>query len=318
MKLYITGKNASQGLEAGDSTSFKHVAQSLGYTIVSKHLDADAAICVDFHPKFREELRDAQNNGVRTFLIQQEPYVVLPEHRKRNPGQVFDHVLRIGIPGEVTRHYGNSWNLATNWKDQRQQRFVAITANKWSALPGQLYSLRREIYSSHELIDLYGHGWEASVQSQLLMLTKEVLLGLAARSRIVLPKASDIFSYPSNYLGSVKDKAKTMANYDFSLVIENSGHYMSEKLMDSLLSGNIPVYVGAASQHFNIPEQFVFQAEPSVDSIRDKINDAMFVNPIEFRSTLKEWLLDPQTLDAWKADRVTTKLLAEISRLSTN
>lgn len=315
MKLYITGKNSGQGLEAGDSTSFKDVAQNLGYTIVSRHLDADAAICVDYHPKFRKELRDAQNTGVRTFLIQQEPYVVLPEHRKRNPGQVFDHVLQIGIPGEVTRHYGNSWNLATNWKDQRQKRFVAITANKWSALPGQLYSLRREIYSSHELIDLYGHGWEASVRSQLMMLTKEVLLGLAARSRIVPPKASDIFSSPLNFLGSVKDKAKTMAKYDFSLVIENSGHYMSEKLMDSLLSGNIPVYVGAAIQHFKIPEQFVFQAEPSVDSIRNKIDDAMSVNPIEFRSTLKDWLLDPQTLDAWKADRVTTKLLAEISRL---
>ena len=314
MKLYITGKNSSQGLEAGDSTSFADIARALGYTIVSNHLDADAIICVDYHPKFREELRDAQSHGVRTFLIQQEPYVVLPEHRRENPGKVFDHVLRIGIPGEVTRHYGNSWHLAKNWKGPRQKRFVAITANKWSALPGQLYSLRREIYSAHEMIDLYGHGWEANVRSQLTMISKEILLGLAARSRIVLPRASDIFSSPSNFLGSVKDKAKTMADYDFSLIIENSGHYMSEKLMDSLLSGNLPVYVGAPIQHFKIPEMFVFQAEPTLESIRDKMNEAMSVNPIEFRSTLKEWLLDPLTLDAWKADRVTIKLLTEISR----
>ncbi len=96
MKLYITGKNSIKGWKPETI----HLSRSCTVSGVQHRLKpfrrADAAICVDYHPRFREELNAAQNNGVRTFLVQQEPYVVLPEHRKRNPGKVFDHVLRIG------------------------------------------------------------------------------------------------------------------------------------------------------------------------------------------------------------------------------
>lgn len=312
MRIKLTGKNAYQGLEAGDDTSFASVVQSLGHQIVEGIREAEVTVCVDYSKNARRELLESRKLGIKTVLIQQEPYVVIPEHRRLNPGGVFDLVLRVGIPGEVTRSYANSWAPAQDWSSKRANRFVAITANKWSALPGQLYTLRRRAYASSCPIDLYGIGWDRSWQKHLLMIGKEIVLAIKGRALPQLPTMADFYFAPCNYLGPVEDKVATLAKYDYSLVIENSGHYMSEKLMDSLLAGNLPVYVGAPITHFGIPEQFVIQANPTLESVKGKINQALEIDPLKHRRELADWISNPSVASQWRAEFSIRRIVGEI------
>jgi len=312
LKIRLIGKNAYQGLESGDSTSFGQVAQSLGHVIVDSYKDADVTVCVDYLKSSRRELVSSRLSGVKTVLIKQEPYVVIPEHRHENPGGFFDLVLPIGIPGKVTRAYGNTWAVAEDWRTKRIRRFVAITANKWSAVSGQLYTLRRRAYSSLELLDLYGVGWDRPTTKHIEMLGKEIILALNNLVIPSMPKKADMFDVPRNYLGPVKDKLVTLAKYDYALIIENSGHYMSEKLMDSLLAGNLPVYVGAPISSFGIPKQFVIQASPVYESVREKLNQALEMDPNKHRKELKDWISDSSIVAQWRADFSVMRLIREI------
>jgi Glycosyltransferase family 10 (fucosyltransferase) C-term len=52
-------------------------------------------------------------------------------------------------------------------------------------------------------------------------------------------------SYP-NYYGSVKNKIKTLMNYNFTIAFENTDHpgYITEKIIQAFIAGTIPLYWG--------------------------------------------------------------------------
>lgn len=52
--------------------------------------------------------------------------------------------------------------------------------------------------------------------------------------------------YRNNIGGRVKDKIKFLSSYKFSLAMENSNGdgYLSEKILQSYISGTIPIYYG--------------------------------------------------------------------------
>ena len=52
--------------------------------------------------------------------------------------------------------------------------------------------------------------------------------------------------YLNNIEGPVKDKIKFLSSYKFSIAMENSegDGYLSEKIIDSFISGTIPIYYG--------------------------------------------------------------------------
>jgi hypothetical protein len=315
MKIRLLGKNAHRGLEKGDATSFGSVALSMGYDITEGFSQIpDVVICVDYTKESLSEIKRWRKLGVPTVLVQQEPFVVLPEHRKSNPGGSFDLVLKVGIPGQVTRPYPNTWNFAKDWTSPRLPKFAAITANKWSAIPGQLYSLRRTAYELGSEVDLYGVGWDRPLVPQFTMLLKEIFLAIRAGVWPLVPAWIDLFGKPRNYLGSVGDKLATLEKYDYSIIIENSGHYMSEKLIDSLLAGNLPVYIGAPVSEFGIPAELVLQAEPNISSIRDQMELAKKIQLSDFRANLRSWLTDSSRLEYWRADFATKRILQEINR----
>ena len=48
-----------------------------------------------------------------------------------------------------------------------------------------------------------------------------------------------------------------MQNSKFSLVIENDDNYISEKLIDALLGGSIPIFIGGDFRRVGIPDASV-------------------------------------------------------------
>ena len=80
-------------------------------------------------------------------------------------------------------------------------------------------------------------------------------------------------SFLNNVGGPVKDKIKFLSSYKFSIAMENSegDGYVSEKIVDSFISGTIPIYYGdyTIDEYIN-PKSFILIKNE--ENIEKKIN----------------------------------------------
>ena len=97
--------------------------------------------------------------------------------------------------------------------------------------------------------------------------------------------------YKNNIGGRVKDKINFLTSYKFSIAMENSGSdgYYSEKIIQSFLSGTIPIYYGdyMIDEYFN-PRSFILikgekDMQKKIDYIKQIDNDEQL-----YKSILKE------------------------------
>lgn len=316
MRVFLTGKNSSQDLDDGFPTSLKSNLAVDGHSLCSSLEDMpDVVICVDYEPSNSPVLRRAKQLRIPKVLIKQEPIVVFPQHRFPNPRGIFDYVITKGKVAEGGLYnYGNTWPETIEFVESRKRKFVAITANKWSAINGQLYDLRKKVYASDHRVDVFGRGWEATPFEEVSQVIKESVL--ASMSGVIpkMPSLSNLHRKPKNYLGAVDDKRKIMAAYDYALIIENCTFYTSEKLMDSLLVGNFPVYVGGSLTGLGIPKEFVIEAKADCNSVIEAIDRAFEIDTVDFRTQLLDWLREPSTRESWSANQIWIRILRDIEQ----
>ncbi|OGC07805.1 hypothetical protein A2230_00385 [candidate division WOR-1 bacterium RIFOXYA2_FULL_36_21] len=135
---------------------------------------------------------------------------------------------------------------------------IMIAGNKYFLHPQELYSERLkairwfEKYHPDEF-DLYGIDWDGK-----LIWTKNRTLNKAIKilSRFSFIKKILTAKYPS-YKGFVERKAPLLSKYRFSICYENcrdiSG-YITEKILDCLFAGCVPIYLGADNVSSHIPD----------------------------------------------------------------
>ena len=116
-------------------------------------------------------------------------------------------------------------------------------------------------------------------------------------------------------MGVAASKTLALSGYKASLVIENSSGYMSEKLVDCILCGTIPIYVGEDSCSFGIPEDLVIQASPNIDSISNAISKALSWDSASYRRRAESWANSAGVRDRWECESVNRNLIAHIQRL---
>jgi hypothetical protein len=283
----------------------------MGHFICSSFLDApDVLICVDYHKRSEPLLSEAKIRGIPRVLIRQEPIVVQPLHGKKKLLESFELVITRGHPLERPQfNTFQEWDISEIDNDTRFKRSVAISANKWSMIPGEYYSLRRKAYSQIDGIDVFGPGWNNSTIGELTLVAKELAISLTSG---VFPNLRNLkwsLSRPQSYLGVAASKTKTLSRYEVSLVIENSEGYMSEKLVDCILAGTIPVYVGEKVENYGIPAGLVIQAEPTVESIRSSISRALNRDGHQYRLEAQAWTQTPGVKENWEQASVSRKLM---------
>jgi len=157
---------------------------------------------------------------------------------KRHPDYV-----RVNVPvGAEPRAYRENPFRDLTFDDKRL--LVAVSMNRWSAMPQATYGLRRRAYryferACPENFDLYGKGWNAPC------VRHERWLGYPrfASWRGVIP-------------GSWDDKVRTISRYRFALCFENNASepgYVSEKITDCFCARCVPVYYGSRGTDELIP-----------------------------------------------------------------
>jgi hypothetical protein len=106
----------------------------------------------------------------------------------------------------------------------------------------------------------------------------------------------------SKWLGAPGDKQKTLKQFRYSLVIENSSEFLSEKLFDAFFAGCIPIYVGPDVKDYGIPSSLVVSVGSDLSSIRNGILEAKKINYASWYAELDAWLGDSRTVEAWSME----------------
>ena len=311
---------------------------NLGYKIVD-HGPVELLINLNHNWKsLREQTR--QSSNPTRILIRLEPPSVFPAQYTPKVEDNYDLVLNPGRPQQSEEEF-IPWPYQfqknplkpqikspaileileqkiadgqfdyNNWRE-RQIFCAMISANKISPNGSGNYELRRTLvkHQKDSRLQVFGELWRSSLSAKLRYRLGVLRFALASRSDFSLGAIlNDTFSrYPKTF-GEIEDKHAILKGSKFSVVIENSGDYISEKLLDSLIEGCIPIYVGPRFEGTNLGEELVVRTATGPKGLMDFLES---LSPETIQNKLlsiRDFLSTPAFLE-WEAARV-YKLIAQ-------
>ena len=321
-KYRLFGPNSRTAISENNSTSLS--SYLLANASLAGDLEVDfTAIFCDFDDYTLRDL-DALPKGVRRILLRNEPKVVRPQNHKLSLLKEMDLIVDVGRPkasGGIRVNWPQTWNLThiegmQNPNLPRANRFAVINAHKLSFVPGELYSLRRYFVNQSTQIDTWGPNWEAPIWRQAVTAIKECMIATRYGAGISLSALKGWLDNPLTYLGLSPNKLETLATYKYSLVIENSMEFMTEKLFDSLFAGTFPIYVGPDIELFGIPSFVALQASPNIDSVTKAMEAAFEVDLDSWRTKTLAWLKSEGIEQQWSSREFFARIVREIERES--
>lgn len=245
------------GAELGKPFVFlKEFCDTSGITLspldeISETADVDALLVFDLPVRVSRHYSEliGRENVAKILVLQECPIIHPPNWDYKNH-EAFDLVFTWNKELASRKNYQHlPWTspwACTNQLDKvdsepRDYLLINISSNKTSPRPGELYSERiRAVNFFSKALDsrfaLYGHGWDSK-------------------------------EFPA-YKGVSQNKLATLTRSEFSICFENfSGinGYITEKIYDCIISGAIPIYLGAPD-------------------IADNIDSKAFVDARKFRS----------------------------------
>ncbi len=173
------------------------------------------------------------------FLLEQRCKYILSHKKENNPQYIFYPGL---LPFHLDYNEGNNLDyfLNTTFEKSRLCSFI-VSYNDTNPHTNCLYRQRvnfaKQILNSNLDIDIYGNGWENCPIKDLRI------------------------------KGSLKNKIDGLADYSFSIAIENcvENGYFTEKITDCFLTGTTPIYFGCSDIQNYFKE---VQILPSLDNIK--------------------------------------------------
>ena len=275
----------------------------------------------------RRNLRDFRALAKRfpnasTVLIRTEPQVVVPANFSKRTLSLFDQVFTLGgdpsLLGDTSFFWPQVWRnfevSGTSYVKPRRDSFALINANKLSFVKGENYSLRRIAGKHLESVEIIGEGWNASLLRRALKAGAELLITIRNRQKLSNAGARHFFSNFPNSQPAVPDKFETLRNYRYTIVIENSNSYMSEKLFDAFFAGTIPIYVGPNPEDYGIPREIYVYSRPTLEGLRTAILAAKKLDYVDWLGAVRRFLDSKETSNLWSSQSVYAKLASKIKR----
>lgn len=290
MRVFVSGQSHGAARpEAVDGWYAFYAALGERDVVVTESIsDADALVALNFQKRLLSEARDAGIPRSRRVLVAWEPPSLRPQNFGGAAQREFG--LRLGFsptwPQQVGTPWfrwpqGQDWSKAAvlSWDSwlRRDPRAVIICGNHISASRGSLYPLRRRVLASeiHGQIALRGRGWPSTPARDLKLTLREsarqVLSGRVPNAPTLVEQLK---SRPRLAAWPVHDKYEELRRFRMALVIENSLDYVSEKLFDAIVSGCLPIYVGADLGRVGLNSSLALQVEPRLEAIAHGIQSA--------------------------------------------
>jgi hypothetical protein len=306
-----------------DMRTFANFLTAGLFQLTDKPAEADIFLALDFNPEERDILQFRRAQTRLSILFRYEPKCVWPTNFGGHIEELFHETLNFGRTPQEYKHverWPQFWptqDLNFEMSSIRKGKIVMINANKMSFHKSEQYSLRRKCIRRIKDLETFGSSWDISYKRRLRILLTAMRRTLLGRST---PKLSALRYWFANWtpIQAPLDKNLVLRDYRFSLVIENSVDYMTEKLFDVLFAGCIPIYAGPDVTLFGIPKNLVVQVNPTVSSIRAGIEIARSIDYEAYLESLEEWLNSKETQDEHEGNHVLKRSVDFISRASTN
>jgi hypothetical protein len=301
-----------------DEKSFAGFVESLGRS-TPEGGETGVYVFLDFDNDPSEKLPKSASRAP-AVLVRQEPKVVRPQNFRADYLEHMSMVIdvgrspsasksRINWPQRWTLEHLESPKIASG---ERINRFAIINANKMSFVDGELYSLRRLMAQKSSDIDVWGFDWNMPWFRRATKAFEELMIPLKHGFGIKPAAIVGWFKSPLSFKGTSDDKLSTLGTYKYSLVIENSIEYMSEKLFDSLFAGTLPIYVGPNPVEFGMPDFVAVHASPDIDSIMKAIDQARTIDLEAWRASVLAWLKSDGVEQSWSGPFVTKQIIENI------
>ena len=264
----------------------------------SELVDRNREILIAFDPSKKDCRLAKKDKSALRIAILMEPPVVLPTNANPENFKDFDLVFELGrllddVPeGHIALPWPQEIEIGAGFHSSNRKNEIAmVCGNKFSFVPGELYSLRRKIIAGlHKKIDLYGTGWTEKKIATLIKVAKSAVFALI-NGRFSPSAASTLMLHaPKNFRGQPKEKLLTLQNYESSLVIENWESYYTEKLFDALKAGCLPIYVGPTLEKIGIPEGFAIEAPSNYSELAQLISRSDHQLDVSTRKEIEAWL----------------------------
>jgi hypothetical protein len=285
--LELRGKRVSPALA--------NCLEETGY-VISEDIDVDVLININHNWRSVSELEDSKKvRRTLKILIRLEPSSVYPSQYTNEVESLYDLILTPGSVGDPSQKDFLRWPYNYNldpsspsdftpnpidifWENrkvgkynfanwgQRSIECSLIAANKVSPNGSGNYGLRRS-FAFEDLdgcLSVYGQLWDVSFFSRLRYRLAVLKFAIQSKSDYKIRHIFSDFSKKfKNARGQIQDKHEVIAQSKYSLVIENTNNYISEKLFDALVGGSIPIYFGPSLVNTGVPEDLVIRCNPS-------------------------------------------------------
>lgn len=230
--------------------------------------EAEAIIFFDYYPNvsyYQEAVKRKLDH--KMYLIVAEPPMTVPEGHDPKFHTHFKRVLTYNtemIDGKKYLEYTFTIPIKSDEKIvlprspySSKKLLTLVSGNKFSPHQNELYGERvnaiRFMEKNHPHdFDLYGTGWEIPIVHKRWA-SKIKINGAIYR---FWPKNWKVKQFPS-YRGKLGDKRGTLDKYKFTISYENgiARGWISEKLLEVMLYGSVPVYLGDPEIEKIIPKE---------------------------------------------------------------
>ena len=320
----------------GFTEIFREELKAQGFDETSEFEKADIIYAFD-HPRlFSKTLLALKNSKALKVLLRFEPPAVNPILYSKNTLRHYSRVLSIG----GTKHLGVSEQVI-HWpyfshpnpakpkqadilesksisyssfggKRDRTIKLSVIVSNKVAWSKPSNYTMRRKLIlrAADYGLSCYGMGWQTSRLFRLVTNLRLYLFFLS-QGNLVNP-----IHIPENLLFSkqksiptIVNKFDVLTNSQFHLVIENSSTYVSEKLLDALVAGAVPIYIGPDLKPYGIPANCVITPKNDIGEVIKTLQNLEDFNLEALRAQISEFINSDKGLGAWDPSRVAQSII---------
>jgi hypothetical protein len=278
-----------------------------------KRLSARQKVLVAFEPKAVNPSQHTKSTRNKFGAV----YVMSPDQCIRSS----DRVIQLGPFADLKKVLGL---LTENAGKPRLAEVVILNENKFSFVPKNNYKMRylaiRELAEAGWNVNVGGKNWQQGFLWQLKEQVITLLVNLKSGSKVDLRMYhGPLRSAPNiKFWGRVDDGLEFLSRFDFALAIENDSQYLSEKLLNAIAAGCVPIYVGASLDNFGIPADVALRVagEPGEfeKSLRNLGTDAVD----RIRAAGRKWLLEPGVLEYWSHEQALRNIVEVIKHHAKN
>ena len=310
--------------------------------------ESDLLVLVNHSNEVYRQFQKLGKNKNNAVLIRSEPVVVFPAQYRKNVLDKYGLVITLGYKekdnGDLyylenpytylpnpnlqmskgpninnileSKNFNDLFELK-KWK-KRKITMSLICSNKVSSVGESNYDLRRSLAKafSKNFLEIYGELWNANTVDKVRHRVGVALHGILNLTSVSLRSIYGSFLEKyENYVGVVEDKHEIMQKSKFSLIIENSNEYMSEKLFDALMDGSIPVYYGVSLEKMGIPgDEIAIQHSGTPNELEKKINNLSDSEILNYLISIRRFLHSEQFKGRWNSDVVYKKIANKVRK----